>query len=91
MKAKRGNTASRTTGASAGGGGAGRRGQQTHVGHTDHVALNTELYRAVESGDIQTVEQLLAQGANVNTPGDLGFTPLHLASMRVRINFLRNF
>jgi ankyrin repeat protein len=50
--------------------------------------LGTEsppLYAAVENRDLARVEKLLGEGASVNTPGDLGFTPLHLAAMRVRI------
>jgi ankyrin repeat protein len=76
-------------GAKAGGALVRRGHQQTHA-PAESPSLNTELYRAVESGDLQNVEQLLAKGANVNTPGDLGFTPLHLAAMRVCIFLFRN-
>lgn len=38
----------------------------------------------MRSGTIEQVRRLLALGADVNLPGDLGFTALHNAAMRER-------
>lgn len=43
-------------------------------------ALDSQLNLAAYRGDIQAVKQLVAQGANVNTPGLLGGPPLQSAA-----------
>ena len=51
-----------------GGGGQGQRGP-----------LQGQLHRAVDAGDIEAVEHLLAQGADVNAPDEKGRTALRVA------------
>lgn len=40
------------------------------------------LHHRVRSGSVEDVKLLISRGANVNLPGDMGFTPLHFAVRR---------
>lgn len=40
------------------------------------------LHHRVSSGGVEDVKLLISRGANVNLPGDMGFTPLHFAVRR---------
>lgn len=40
------------------------------------------LHHRVRSGSVEDVKLLISRGANVNLPGDMGFTPLHSAMFR---------
>jgi uncharacterized protein len=42
---------------------------------------STPLHIACEKGEIGDVEILIANGADINLPGDLGNTPLHSAAL----------
>ena len=41
---------------------------------------NPKLMAAAEAGEVAQVRKLIAQGANVNTQNDAGWTPLHMAA-----------
>src|SRR5450759_4014549 len=43
--------------------------------------MSKELLAAAKSGDIEKVRELLDRGADVNSKGPLGMTPLHAAAM----------
>jgi ankyrin repeat protein len=45
---------------------------------------NRPIHVAVQAGQQADVELLLAEGAEVNSPGEMGLTPLHYAAMEGR-------
>jgi ankyrin repeat protein len=47
--------------------------------HTKDSDGETALSKAAFWGDVEAVEALLAAGANVDEPGDMGCTPLYYA------------
>lgn len=48
----------------------------------DHPTDSAELHWAAESGDVASVEELIARGYPVDSFDDLGRTPLHYAALR---------
>lgn len=49
----------------------------------------TPLHIASRKGEVEDVEILLANGANVNVVGDIGNTPLHQAALTGRCNVIQ--
>lgn len=60
---------------------------------SDINAVNCEgenaLHIAVAWDDIEAIKLLLAEGININQPGDLGHTPLHQACMRGSLEIVK--
>jgi hypothetical protein len=50
---------------------------------------NKPLHVAVQAGQVADVELLLAEGAEINSPGEMGLTPLHYAAMEGRDELAR--
>ncbi len=44
------------------------------------------LHLVTRIGNLEEIEMLVASGARVNASGDMGFTPLHYAAMRGRLD-----
>ena len=67
-----------------------------YANHPDFIGINlaepnqrgavddAPLHIAVRRGTLDDVSELLAVGANINLPGDMGNTPLHYAAMAGR-------
>ena len=49
----------------------------------------TELYNAVETGDVDKIRNLLASGVDINSRNDNGRTPLFLATIEGHIDVIR--
>lgn len=50
---------------------------------------NKPIHVAVQAGQQADVELLLAEGADQNSPGEMGLTPLHYAAMEGREELVR--
>ncbi len=50
---------------------------------------DTALHIASEFGEIENVEVLLANGADVNIAGDIGYTPLHYAAAKGNTDIIK--
>jgi ankyrin repeat protein len=58
--------------------------------HTERFDGETALHMAAKWGDAEAVQVLVANGADINKPGEEGFTPLHYAAEQDHLEAVRS-